>query len=341
MKKGRRFLAFAISLLILVSLAGCGSSKDYYESTTSVSNGYKYDSAEMSMASEAMGFYPEESFSDSKVNMASDDLKTEVLNDSARKLIKTYNMSVETEEFDTLMTAIDQRITALNGYVESLDTYNGSAYKGYKSSRYSNLKARIPVKNLDAFVTFIGEASNVTNKTLSVEDVTLSYVDVESKKATYEIEQERLLAMLEKCETVEDMITIESRLSEVRYKLESQESQLRTYDNLVDYATVYLYVSEVEQYTAPEPVSYWDEVGKSFAEGVSDVIDSLKNFLVWFVGALPSLVIFAIIVVIVVLIVKKARKSSKAKAVKKSQKDAETKMNAAMENAQKKANRDE
>ena len=40
-----------------------------------------------------------------------------------------------------------------------------------------------------------------------------------------------------------------NRLSEVRYQLESIESQLRTFDNRIDYSTVYLYIDEVEVFS--------------------------------------------------------------------------------------------
>ena len=54
-----------------------------------------------------------------------------------------------------------------------------------------------------------------------MDDVTLRYVDVDSHKKALETEQERLLALLEKAENVEDIITIENRLSDVRYELEN------------------------------------------------------------------------------------------------------------------------
>lgn len=332
--KGKKFLVVLLFISIMLVCA-CGSSNyKYSESAASAPSYYSAGISTEEMSYDTYGFEDAVEYNEA----GSTELTSEKVNDTARKLIKTYNMDVETEDFDGILNAIDERVKALNGYVQNLDTYNGSYYKSYKSSRYSNMTLRIPSSNLDKFVSFIGEAANVTNKTLSVEDVTLSYVDTQAKKETYVIEQERLLALLEKADSIEDMITIESRLSEVRYKLESQESQLRTYDNLVDYSTVYLSVSEVEKYTAPEPVSYWEEVSQSFTEGVLEVWDGLKNFFVGFVGALPSLVVFAIIVVIVVFIVKAIVKGNKKKAIKKGSLTAEDKMNAAKLNSEKKAN---
>ena len=136
------------------------------------------------------------------------------------------------------------------------------------------------------------------------------------------------------------MMSIEDRIADVRYRLESMGSQLRTYDNLVDYSTFNINIAEVVKYTEPappEPEKYWDRVARSFTDAVKDVWLSLENFFVGFVGALPGLVLFVVIVGImvgvVVLIVKGARK----KGAKKSKADAEKKMQQAMKTAEEKA----
>ena len=64
---------------------------------------------------------------------------------------------------------------------------------------------------------------------------------------TYAIEEERLLSMLEKATTVEEMIQLESRLSDIRYQIESLESRLRNWQNQVDYSTITIYLREVEE----------------------------------------------------------------------------------------------
>ena len=87
----------------------------------------------------------------------------------------------------------------------------------------------------------------------------------------WQTEQERLLQLLEQAESIEDIITIEQRLSDVRYQLESMESQLRSYDNQVDYSTVYLYIDEVEVYTPVEEETTWERISAGF-------MDSLKEY---------------------------------------------------------------
>ena len=330
----KKLTGVLISVFMVLTLVACGSSPSksasYDTEMASVVNSKSASSvaAEPGFYEEASGEYYEESGSTGD---------NTTLNDSARKLIKTYSINAETEIFDDFVAATEARINALQGYIQNMDSFNGSNYNGKKGSRYCNLTVRVPAKRLDEFVNFIGEAANVTNKNLNVEDITLQYVDTESRKKTYEIQRDRLNALLEKAETAEDMTTIINSISEVEYRLESQASQLRTFDNLVDYATVYLNISEVSKYTPPEPEKYWDRVKRSFSEGIENVVEGLQNFFVGFVGALPGLVVFAVIVVIIVLVVRVILKAGNKKREAKREKRAEDLMNQAKETAKKNA----
>ena len=347
MKNTKKLLSVIAAIVTALSLAACGSN---YAN-------YSYDSgSSMSSLSKSTGFseygeyvsdeyYSDESYYSEAVTedvngsgTIDGSLTSESYDDSARKLIKNYNLDVETEDFDDFLAALEARVDSMSGYIESLETYNGSSYGSYRSKRYSSVTVRIPKDKADEFVNFVGESANITDKSLSVEDVTLTYVDLESRKETYEIEQERLLALLEKAESIDDIITIESRLSEVRYKLESMASQLRTYDNLVDYSTVYIYISEVETYTEPEPVSYGERVAQSFKNGLENVGEDFENFFVNFMGALPGIVVFIVFAAIIVLIIRALVKHGKKKKAAKAEKRANEMMEAAEAKAREKAN---
>lgn len=208
-----------------------------------------------------------------------------------RKLIKTVDMTVETEEFDALMANIKAKVTELGGYFENIS--NNSNRQGI--NRYSSMTLRIPVLKLDQFVTNIQENSNVLYSNEYVQDVTLSYVDLESHKKALLAEQDTLLRLLEKAETIEDIIQIESRLSDVRYQIESMESQLRTYDNLISYSTVYISLSEVERETVLSKDDPLTEMKTGFTNSFYKIIDGFKNFGIDFVINLPYIILYVVI----------------------------------------------
>ena len=226
---------------------------------------------------------------------------------AGRKLIKTVNMDVETEEFDILVPALDQRVMALGGYIEDMSIYNRNNYYsddyiGVKHLRYASMTIRIPKNSLDTFLSTVAEQSNIVSRSESVMDVTLQYVDLESHKKALVAEQDRLLELMEQAETVEDIITIEGRLSEVRYQIESMESQLRTYDNKIDYSTVYLSIDEVEQYTPTEETTVGQRIVNGFMNSLRGVGRGISNSAIWFVVNIPYLIVWAVVIIAIFLI---------------------------------------
>ncbi len=230
---------------------------------------------------------------------------------SGRKLIKTVNISAETEDFDALVPNLQKQVEALGGYIESISVYDVGSYyveQQQVKQRCANLTARVPKEKLDGFLAQVGEQTNVTSRSENVEDVTLQYVDLESHKKALLTEQERLLTLLGQAETVEDIIAIEGRLSEVRYQLESMESQLRTFDNQIDYSTVYLNIDEVRKYSAPQTASAWQRIESGFVKSIEDIGFGIRDFAIGFVIDIPYLVLWAIIIVVAVFIWRIVRK---------------------------------
>lgn len=300
---------FGLACALLLSMTGCGSSNGYSATAeSSVKNSFDMDSAD---------FYGESYVEGAK---AQSDGQTTV--ETNRKLIKTVNMTVETESFDELVEKLNQKVEALGGYVEQFST------QGMENNRYASITARIPKSNLDAFLETVEGTSNITYRQESVEDVTLTYVDLESHKKMLLKEQERLLEFLDEAETIEDIITIESRLTEVQYQLESMESKLRTYDNQIDYSTVYLDIEEVARYTPQEKKGTWEQIKTGFMENLYSVGDGLRSFLIGLIISIPNIVVFLVFVGIMALIVRFIIKWEKKQSAKKAEKVRKQQVNA-------------
>lgn len=321
--------------LVTAVLTGCGGSSGYatadtaaYESAASAAYDYGGDYLISNGVATLNEMAEEEVAYDDVVVQESGESTALEQQDAlaGRKLIKTVNLNVETEEFDVLMPALEQRVASLGGYIEDMSSYNrgdnySSDYIGTKYLRYANMTIRIPKENLDTFLSTVAEQSNIVSRSESVTDVTLQYVDLESHKRALLAEQDRLLELMEQAETVEDIIAIEGRLSEVRYQLESMESQLRTFDNKIDYSTIYLNVDEVEQYTPTDQTSIGQRISSGFMESLRGVGRGISNFAIWLVIHLPYIVVWAVIIVVIVLIIraicKKAAKRRLEKRVTK------------------------
>lgn len=268
---------------------------------------YNYDAAESVVMSEAKASMLAGTGA-SDTSAAADAL-------ADRKIIRTLRISAETKAFDQAASAIEAQTAALGGYIESSSRSGGSIRSsGSVVARTADYTLRIPAEQLDAFRAGLGSDINIVSESSSVSDITDQYFDVDARLETLKIQEERLLAMLETATELEYMLTLEERLAEVRYEIESYTGTLRRYDSQVAYSTVRLTLEEVIEYTAvtPTPQTFGERLGVAFRDSWSSFADGCKNFAIGFVYVLPTLLVLAVIfggiIGIVVAVVKKARK---------------------------------
>ena len=218
-----------------------------------------------------------------------------------RKLIRRVSMDVQTRELETLMDSINEKIAQLGGYVEHSRINIGS---GNGEARFSTLTVRIPAEKLDTFTQHVASVSNVTATTESAEDITLSYTATQSRQKALLAEETRLLALIDKAANLTELLQLEKRLTEVRTELEKITSQLKVYDNLVDYATVTLSIDEVREYTQKEEPGFWERLGTGFVNSLQGAGKLLLEIVIFIACAIPYLLFPAAVLVIVLLILK-------------------------------------
>lgn len=300
----KKRLLLGLSILALsFSLAACGSSSE--EAAAPMEWAVEEEAVEGLMDS----YYSEEY---KATNTEADGAEAPEVDESAtsdRKLIKTVDLSVETKEYDKLMVSLENQIDELGGYIESLGAYNRSYYDSYNHHRSANITARIPADKLDGFLKQIGEEANIVDRNESVEDVTLQYVDLDSHARMLEEEQDRLLVFLSEAETIEDIIAIESRLSEVKYQLESMKSQLRTFDNKVQYSTVHIYIDEVVELTPVVELTAGQRIAEGFKDSIEDIAEGFKEFGIEFIIHIPYIIVWGVIIAILVFVVLRIMKA--------------------------------
>lgn len=225
-----------------------------------------------------------------------------------RKLVRKIWLDTETENMDALLTGINKQVAELGGYVEARNVYNGSQYDGHRY-RSAELTIRIPADRLDAFVQHMADNANITSNRETSEDITLTYVATQSRITALETEETRLLELLAEAKNMDDLLQIESRLTVVRTELEQVKSQLRVYENQVDYGTIYLTLNEVKEYTVvEEPETVWERIAAGFKNSLKNLGEFFTELFVVLVVGLPYLVMIAIPVTAVILLIRHYRK---------------------------------
>lgn len=298
--KKNKLLCMLLSLLLLTGiLTGCGAAS---QTAASANGAVSYDAAMEEAAPEAMA---------AENSLTSSGSDTTMVLPENRKWIVTVNLSAETEDLDAMTQTLQDKITDLGGYVEDQTVYNGSAYAN-RRYRSASMTVRIPAEDVDKFTEEVAGISNVVSQQKNLEYITLQYVDTESRLTALETEQTRLLELLEQAETTADLLEIEARLSEVRYQLESATSQLRLYDNQVDYATIYLSIEEVQEYPPIEEPNLWERIRDGFVGSLKGLGNGAVDLLVWIIVSSPYLIVLGAGITLVVVLIRRSHKNKKS-----------------------------
>lgn len=309
----KRSLTILLTLLLLLALTACGGSSGadsaYNTSGSSTASsapaaangGYAADEeaeywAEMPMEMEtADGGYRGE-------NAAQSSLPEGV------KMIYRANLELETQEFDKARADIQTLTQALGGYFEEQSTFSYNA--NYRSASYT---VRVPAERFQEFLNQAGELFSIRSQTQSAENVSEYYYDMESRLETAKIKLARLQDLLAKAENMEDIITIESAISDTEYQIENLSGELRHYDSLIGYSTIYVSLQETYQVTVQQtaPLTFGERMARAFERGLRDFRDFLEDLALWLAEAwLPLLVLIAVIVLIVKLVKRRRAKAA-------------------------------
>lgn len=303
MKRKFTVIVAAVILSMVSVTGGCGnSSKGSAESSDQISmDQAAEDGAAVDRAANSAGASHTEMKAEDDMDLAEGtdagplsgtaDSQAQSVN---QKLIYTYNYSVETKEFDVFYEKISKKTSQLGGYVENSET-EGSVSDGI--NRYASLTLRIPADRMDQMISLLNTDSNITYQSRSSENITLKYVDMESHLKALRTEQKTLLQLLEKADKLKDVIALQSQLTEIRYEIESYESQLRLYDNLVDYSTLYLNITEVERTTnvATKKTSFAEEAFNKLSDNLYALGQWMRSAAIWAIGSMPLLILLAVI----------------------------------------------
>ena len=289
----KRIFVLLFALLLCLSFAACGANStapktDYATPAYDAPEAYYGHSYEETAAAEAPG-------------QEQTDLT------QGRKLIRTVRLSAETEDYTAFMEGLQARVAQCGGYLESVD----ASTSGSRPS--ASVTIRIPANRLNEMSDAISQSSNILHRSESQEDVTLQYVDTESRVSALRTEQERLNELLAQAESLDDILRIEDRMAEVRYQLESAESRLRVLANQVDFATIYLDVRQVETYTPVEEEGFWERIGHGFVSSAENVWEFLKDLFSTLIIGLPYLLLLGLVVLVCVLIGKRIHKRGVAR----------------------------
>ena len=234
---------------------------------------------------------------------AEEETAAEEASEYGPKIIYNVYMEMQTREYDTAISEIEQAIAANNGYSESQNLSNSSS-----SYRNANYTIRIPAENLDSFLAQTEEIAAVTYIDKSAEDVSEYYYDIQSRLVSAKTKLARLQQLLGEAEDMADIIELESAISDTQWEIDNYTGSLKYYDSQVKYSTVNISLREVYEIVTEEaPMTFGEKIAQAFSQGVKSVGTFLKNVVLWISASWIWLIIAAAVIVAAVLIIRHVR----------------------------------
>lgn len=310
----KKTITFIMVLAMLLSLCACGATSDKgsQAAAPAAMEAPRYESASYSMDMAAAEETEAGGFAVNSAKMDVADSASENESQRPDKIIYSADATVETTDFDGTIAGISSMMEQCGGWIES-SSVNGSNYynmsRGRVSSRSAHYALRVPSESFTEIMSGLSRLGNVPYSHTYTENISSQYYDTEARLTAYETQEQRLLEMMEIAESVEDVITIEEKLTELRYKIESLQTSLKNWDRQVSYSSIYLTVEEVEEYTPEASVqpSYGEKLMDSLESGVAGFVGFMGDLFIALVGALPALLALGTLAAGVYAIVKRRR----------------------------------
>jgi hypothetical protein len=169
----------------------------------------------------------------------------------------------------------------------------------------ATLTLRIPADSLDATLEKLRELGDVQEVSLDATDVTMETQDLDARITAMRASVDRLLALLQTATDTENLITLETAISDRQAQLESMESQQRYYADQISLSTVTLNL--VSEYTAPpaQPDNFLD----GLVAGWHAFVGFFAGLLVAIGVLLPWIILGGVIALVVIVLVKRRRRA--------------------------------
>lgn len=326
----KKKLALLMTALLVISLlTGCGATAKneaaFDSAAGTVDDGFYYTQDavvefEAPMEDAAMPEAEEERLNTTvSESQTEEGAAVEPVQTLAEKIIYTGYIYMQTTDFDTAISQLEKVVANFGGFVQDSSVQGNARTQSDGTTviqdRWAHYVLRIPSASFDEFMTRADGIGNVTSSSRSAQNVTSQYTDYEARLSSLEIQEDRLLDMLKQSGDLESLITLEARLSEVRYEIESIQRNLRNLDQKLAYSTVELELREVEKYTPKVTVTrtFGEKLADAFSDGWKGFVDAAEDFVLFVAESLLTLIFLAAVVVVVIVLIRKYRRKKTAK----------------------------
>jgi len=176
------------------------------------------------------------------------------LGDFGRKVVKTANLGLRTKEVRQSAARAQQVAAATGGSVVSSQVYRSD------DSLTAQLVLSVPSAEFERVLDDLRSLGDkVTTDSVSGQDVTEEYVDLKSRERNLRATEESLLRLYDRAQNVEEALSIQRELTNVRGEIEMVQGRIKYLDQHTAYSQITLDIQPVTSPPPPRPA--WDPGG--------------------------------------------------------------------------------
>jgi len=218
-----------------------------------------------------------------------------------RMVVRTASLDLIVPDTDRALADIQSLARELGGYVVSMEAYQ------YQEGRQATVTFRVPADALDtALERLRAMATTVRRESVSGQDVTDEYVDLESRLRHLQAKEKQLLEFLDRAEDTEAVLAVYEQLSQTQAEIEQVKGRMQYLQNQAALATVTVSLTP-DVMAQPLETGGWNLPGtvRSAVEALLDVLEFFVKALIYFIiVVLPTLILLALPIVAIVLLVR-------------------------------------
>lgn len=236
-EKTKSFLIITGIIVIVCSslfIAGCKNKKSNFFAKDAKFQSATYEDA--IVAEEAVVYKSAKTMNSNGRNVAMGALDSANINsleknlaqDPERKIVKTGSLSYEVKNLSEAETKINDWLKIYNGYISNTWTNRNTV----------NITVKIPADKFESAMESSNSFGTLLSRSISTEDVTENFYDLETRLETRRILQDKLSSYLKEAKNISDLLEIERQLNEVTTEIENTEKQFRRLSNQINYSTI-------------------------------------------------------------------------------------------------------
>jgi hypothetical protein len=208
----------------------------------------------------------------------------------APKIIYTARLELQVKDLSQVEKKLPLLLVQTQSYIAN------QRYERFSDKQSLFYTLRVPVSFFDSVLqNLAAQAIYVSHKSITGEDVSQLYYDLETRLASKKKALAQYQSILQKAQNVKEILEVEDRLRVIQEEIEALEGQARYYNNKIAFATIEVEFYRIDSSGSLPENSFIIRAGRALEQGWEGVVGAFIGLLyLWPILLLAFTVFFFI-----------------------------------------------